>query len=409
MTRSIINRYLEKSVHYPILLDKAVSPDLNMIVVIPCFNEENLLTTLSSLLKCSLPKSGVEVLVVINDGEQVTNAIRNHNDQTYQEMIAWAEKNNSTQLSFHAIRITNMPRKFAGVGLARKIGMDEAVRRFSSIDNKNGIIVCLDADSQVESNYLSTISAHFLSIPETKACAIHYEHPLTGDFNQNIYESISQYELHLRYFIEQQKKINLPFAYQTVGSSMAVRLEAYCSVGGMNRRKAGEDFYFFHKFVKLGKVTELYSTKVIPSPRISDRVPFGTGKAVGDMMDKPIFLTYHPQSFSELQPFLDRIKTSYFSGSILELKGLHKQLICFFEGVNVYKKWEEIEKNTKDWNSFHKRFFHWFDAFLFMKYLHHMRDGAFSNLPILEAVRMSYPEIEEDEIIEYLNVFRNFR
>ena len=33
-----------------------------------------------------------------------------------------------------------------GVGLARKTGMDEAVRRFNAINNPEGIILNLDAD-----------------------------------------------------------------------------------------------------------------------------------------------------------------------------------------------------------------------------------------------------------------------
>ncbi len=34
-------------------------------------------------------------------------------------------------------------------------------------------------------------------------------------------------------------------AYHTIGSSMAVRCSAYAKIGGMNRRKAGEDFIFY--------------------------------------------------------------------------------------------------------------------------------------------------------------------
>ena len=40
-----------------------------------------------------------------------------------------------------------------GVGLARKTGMDEAVRRFDIINNPEGVILSLDADCTVEHNY----------------------------------------------------------------------------------------------------------------------------------------------------------------------------------------------------------------------------------------------------------------
>jgi hypothetical protein len=42
------------------------------------------------------------------------------------------------------------------------------------------------------------------------------------------------------------------YAYHTVGSAMAVKAYQYVKVGGMNRRQAGEDFYFIQKLVHSG-------------------------------------------------------------------------------------------------------------------------------------------------------------
>lgn len=46
----------------------------------------------------------------------------------------------------------------------------------------------------------------------------------------------------------------------------------------MNQRKAGEDFYFLHKFSILDQLGEINVEIVLPLARSSDRVPFGTGK-----------------------------------------------------------------------------------------------------------------------------------
>lgn len=48
----------------------------------------------------------------------------------------------------------------------------------------------------------------------------------------------------------------------------------------MNRRRASEDFYFLQALMRGGRLTELGSTRVLPSPRVSQRVPFGTGRAI---------------------------------------------------------------------------------------------------------------------------------
>ena len=76
------------------------------------------------------------------------------------------------------------------------------------------------------------------------------------------------------------KFANLPYSYHTIGSAFAVSASSYAKQGGMNRRKAGEDFYFISKLIKGEKFGEITKTKVIPSPRISDRVPFGTGRSI---------------------------------------------------------------------------------------------------------------------------------
>ena len=55
---------------------------------------------------------------------------------------------------------------------------------------------------------------------------------------------------------------------------MAVKALPYVKAGGMNRRQAGEDFYFIQKLVPSGGYFSLNSTTVYPSPRASDQGSF---------------------------------------------------------------------------------------------------------------------------------------
>ena len=63
----------------------------------------------------------------------------------------------------------------------------------------------------------------------------------------------------------------------TIGSAFAVTANAYIKRGGMTRSQAGEDFYFLQTLAQIGTVGEITTTKVYPSARLSDRIPFGTG------------------------------------------------------------------------------------------------------------------------------------
>lgn len=393
--------YLQQNVLYPPQILKKPSLNLGIVIVIPCYNETELIFSLMSLHKCILPKSDIEVIIVINDSVLDSEAVKKQNQLMYELAMEWSTKNFQSKLRFFPLYHKDLPRKHAGVGLARKIGMDEAVYRFEKARNKRGVIVCFDADSKCDKNYLLAIDEHFEQNTKTQACSIHYEHPIDGHyFETEIYEAIILYELHLRYYINIQKYAKFPHAIQTIGSSMAVRADAYQRQGGMNKRKAGEDFYFLHKFTPLGKVSEIKTTKVIPSPRISDRVPFGTGKAVGELLESDeVYTTYAPQSFVDLKALFNKVrllfKTENLASIILILP---KSIQSFLDLQDAIKKIEEIKSNTNSASAFVNRFYRWFNAFMVMKYVHFARDHYYENIPVEEATKWLFANYyEQDE------------
>ena len=383
-----MNFYLNKYSFQPPKLTDNPSENLGLIVVIPCFNEPDLIRTLKSLDSCIEPKCDVEIIVVLNAGTHHPDQIHLQNNKTKEEFNSFVREKKS-KYKFHLIENSALPKKHAGVGLARKIGMDEAVARFDAI-NTDGLIVCFDADAEVAENYLSEIEQHFEKNPKTPGCSIHYEHPIHGnEFSEEIYKGIINYELHLRYYNQCLSFAGLPYAYHTVGSSMAVRSSAYQKQGGMNKRKAGEDFYFIHKIIALGNFTELKSTQVIPSPRISDRVPFGTGKAIGDWIKEgnEDYETYAFAIFKEIKKFVEEIPNLYRQDleiNTLDISNEFKEYLI----LNLFaERLAEIKSNTKDFKSFEKRFFVWFDAFQILKLVHYIRDHKFPNQELVSQVQ----------------------
>jgi glycosyltransferase involved in cell wall biosynthesis len=378
--------YLINQTLYSPQITSTPNADLGIIVVIPCFNEPNLILSLESLYQCKTPQCAVEIIVVINESLSASEVIKSQNKSTFQEAQIWASKHSTNRKQFHLIYQNNLSVKKAGVGLARKIGMDEAAFRLEAVDNPQGIITGFDADSLCLENYFVAIENHFKKFPDIQAASIWYEHPLSGnEYEENVYNAIAQYELHLRYFTLAKRYADYPHAFETIGSSMVVRADAYQQQGGMNTRKAGEDFYFLNKFIVLGKLNELNTTRVIPSPRISDRVPFGTGKAIGDLLEKEETLTtYAFQSFVDLKIFIEQIEEIY-KESDLDRISLPLSIVEFLKSINAAQRITEIRKNTSDFTTFKKRFFRWFDPFMVMKYVHFARDKYYPNIEVLEA------------------------
>lgn len=384
--------YLEKLALFPKLIEAPPDKDLNIIVVIPCYDEPDLMASLNSLFECVLPSCQVEVIVVVNDSEIENEETKLRNQKTFDTANDWKKQYNSKWISFHFLYKNNLPKKIAGVGTARKIGMDEAVRRFESIGNSKGIICCFDADSLCEPNYFQAVHDYFLKNEKAKACGIYFEHPLEGDeFSPEIYDAIIDYELHLRYYVHAQRWAGFPFAFQTIGSSMAVRCDAYQQQGGMNKRKAGEDFYFIHKFIPLGNFADITDTKVIPSPRQSHRVPFGTGRAVNEILDSSdTYLTYHPQIFDDLRPWslaIDSLFSMKKEDVYQLLEKIPKSISSFLLKIDFPTKLLEIQSNTTNPTTFVQRYYRWFNAFLMMKYVHFARDNFYPNIPVEKAAK----------------------
>lgn len=364
--------------------------DLGIIVVIPSYNEPELGKSLESLTKCSLPQCAVEVMVVINYPEGSSADVKDNAEECAKLVDSFNAKSNNSRLRFYKILANDLPKKQAGVGLARKIGMDEAALRFFLINNPKGVIDCYDADSNCKENYLVEIEKLWKEHPKTHACSIRYEHPVKGnEFDERVYKGIAQYELHLRYYNQASRYINFPFAFHTVGSSMACCAESYIKFGGMNRHQAGEDFYFLQKIIPHGNFRELNSTCVYPSPRPSYRVPFGTGRAISKYLqnnDERI-LTYNFESWETLVPLFSNVDFIYKSDekSIIQwLNTLHPALSKFLNENSLFVKTKEIKGNTNSLESFRKRFFFWFDAFMLLKYLNFANESFFERKPVDE-------------------------
>lgn len=410
-----MNFYLKKYGFCSPQLKEPINNEVNLIVVIPCFNEPDLLSSLKALLDCVNPNCNVEVITVINASERSSIEVKEQNVKSFNEVKAWADLNNTEALKFHFIINNELPKKHAGVGLARKIGMDEAVARFHSI-NKDGVIVCFDADSKCDKNYLVEIEKHFNKNHNTPGCSIHYEHPIEGDeFESSIYEGIINYELFLRYYNQALMFCGLPYAFQTVGSSMAVKSSAYQKQGGMNKRKAGEDFYFIHKIIALGGFTNLTSTKVIPSPRVSDRVPFGTGRAIGDWVEENVdeYKTYDFRIWEIIKSFvaiIPQLETQNTNELEFFNEPEYQVFIDFLNENNFAEGLNEIRKNSTNTKGFVKRFFVWFNAFRLLKAVHYLRDHQYQNQSIYYEAKVLARELnfytDENNVKDLLLSYR---
>lgn len=409
---AITDRYFKRFGYCGRQLESIPHPDTIISIVIPCYNEPGLTLTLDSLCQCEPPELPLEVLIVINSSFRADERVKLRNLETRHEVAQWKSKHERPWLKIHVLWIEDMPSKHAGVGLARKIGMDEALRRFAAINYK-GMIICLDADCRVAPNYLRVLEKVQVN-HQPQSCTIYFEHNMEQAESSELREGILYYELFLRYYVNALAYAQYPFAMHTVGSSMGVRADTYALSGGMNRRKAGEDFYFLHKVVPLGSHYSVCDTLVYPSSRLSDRVPFGTGKAQQEWMDNEESrqYTYHPAIFDELKTFIKHVPAFYKSKPLdekfLDLR-LPNALKAFLAEQNFIDKVNEIKANSSSYKTFQKRFFLWFDGFKALKFVHYCRDHYYEQLELSLASEQLLKKLGLDSTASVTELLRTYR
>jgi glycosyltransferase involved in cell wall biosynthesis len=389
----LLKKYLEKH-NPPYHIDQPVDENTGLITVIPAYRENELIfTTLKSLFSCEPPSFRVEVIVVLNTAEDELPDIIKEQKGCAAKIRSLAESAECPQwLSLFTLEAYDLRKKHFGAGLARKTGLDEAIRRFAAIDfpEGEGILTCLDADSPVATNYFTAIEKWF-SQPENCGATIYFEHPLEGeDFAPEVFEAITLYELHLRYYLLALKQTGFPYAFHTVGSCMTFRAINYARVGGMPKKQAGEDFYFLQKLIPLGGFGELNTTTVYPSPRPSGRVIFGTGASVKNHLEgtRKQGTTYNPQAFTDLKKFFSHanelfsLPVDQFEEWTYKLTG---PLRSFLLNTGFEKELQTIQQNSNNEKSFLTRFFGVFNAFKIIRYLNYAHEHFYARSALFEA------------------------
>ncbi len=355
----------------------------DVIVVIPVFDDDLIFETLTSIEEASVPDISVGVIVVCNHAADCSETIKRRNRNLAAGIRRFLSSAGNGR-AFYAVEYIvveafDLPKKFSGVGAARKIGMDMGIAVFARFSHPDGLILSLDADTSVEKNYISSVR-DFFGNGSWAGASVYFEHRLDS-CSPEVRNAVVKYELYMRYYRHALKYSGHPGAYYGIGSAFAVRARDYAARGGMNRKQAGEDFYFVQKMVATGRYGNLNRTAVYPSSRLSDRTPFGTGKALKTIIaDGGCFKVYSFEAFCELKKFHEDLPLA-FQMNEKDLKEwmlrLHPSLRDYFLKENYLEVFSEVRGNSSTPENCIARFFNNFTAFKVIKYLNFSHEGYF--------------------------------
>ena len=384
-------RYLSRNgVRGPWRLDGEARSDFRGAIVIPSLAEGDLLFATLRSLSDNPPEwtNRFLTVVVCNHGEQADRQDRLQNEIDLARLKDYAQ-GSTLRLAWidAASPGLEVPAHRAGVGFARKVGLDLALQALDW--SGDPLLVGLDADTLVEDNYLQTIDRHFL-LSSKGAAVLPYRHQPGIDFDQQV--AIDRYELFLRSYVYGLRLAGSPYAFNTIGSAMACRASAYVRCGGMNSRKAGEDFYFLQKLAKTDGVDLLSGTIVYPEPRVSQRVPFGTGRSMARLLagDKQGVLFYPAAVFRILSDWLKIVadNLSLDAEQILSLATeISPVLASYLHQLDWRSVWPGMQKTHQQRSQLQQAFHVWFDGFRSLRLIHLLCDADFGRSESEEILR----------------------
>jgi hypothetical protein len=421
--KSLIDDYLQKysaGEKWKLIANDAA--DISQVVVIPAYAEKEMIFhTLASLAQnqASSLKSSL-ILCVMNNKEGASAQVKENNLQTMEHLDALVKRKSmqhfkkDKELYPLLIRVCDadmklgyidasskgyeIPSNVGGVGMARKIGMDMALRLLWSKASSHDVILSLDADTLVPQNYLSTVKKYFIS--KVKTAIVAYEHQMPEDAASQA--AIVCYEIFLRYWVLGLQYAKSPWAFHSIGSTIAVSPQAYLEVRGMNRREAGEDFYFLNKLAKIGGIDYIKETCVYPSARPSARVPFGTGKRIQRFLEggsKDEYCLYDPRIFSILAAWLQLLDG--MSGSEDEIlasaQRIHPRLKTFLMENDFSVVWPRIQRTAKDKKTLAGHLHGWFDGFKTLKLINYFTREVYPQIDMFEALKRMFAMSEISE------------
>ena len=378
-----IKSYLKKrAISGPWKLSKSPKNKFKYSIVIPAYNEfESIFKALVSINKNeSLLLKDTIVVVVVNNPEVSKSKLKNNNKSTIHELSKQQYKFNLVTIDASSKGL-ELPKKYAGVGLARRIGIDLCLPYMRS---NNSLIFCTDADVEVSPKYLSTVINYFIN-NTLSAAVVGFKHK---KFNIKIVDQgIKDYEHFLKSTAHKLKKCGSPYGYVAMGSTMVCTTKAYCAIGGMPKKKATEDFYFLQELAKYCNIVTIKQELVFPSSRPISRVYLGTGYRMEQIINgfKISNLYFSNISFVYLSQWIKIAEKSWklnIDDLLSKTYKIHPDLNSFILNQGIKDTWIKIQANSKINSQFIRQFHKWFDGLKTIQFLKYFstEDNNFQSL-----------------------------
>lgn len=400
--KDTIKKYLEKK---SIFKNKTFDCSEIAICIPVCNEYPFFLSVLKNLaISCAVANQQVCVICCVNNKINSSEKILQNNQRMIYELNRISNsENNSLEKTLLKVCILDYTKENAftekqGVGWARKITMDYALA------NGAKVLACLDADTLVDEKYI--LQLKFFLKNNLDCATMNFYHKRIESFSEDANEEDNQtstklnsaiqlYEEYIKNHSIKLAECGTPFCYSALGCVIVCSAKMYCECGGMKNKLAGEDFYFIQEIIKnviskspdkllhLDKTSNIINfldTTVMPATRFSDRVLFGTGKVLEEIVDGNFSKAklFKDEEYLEIKKFIDLFndlnKKNFPLKLQREAEKKCKGLYSFLLNDGFFSDWNLIlENNKKSQKKLAVAFHCKFDGLKIIRALHYLQ------------------------------------
>lgn len=401
-----IKKYLDNYAEDEVNHLKDFNYNFAHVLIIPVYAEPDLLSGLLNNIPPGIDGDVLVIVIVNAHTESKADVIQQNNiliqqvQTNYQclwsaKLLSLYQANGYKLLLVNRNREENLLSPEQAVGYARKIASDLAVQLYLQGNLKTTWLHSTDADVKLPADYFQQTK----NLSNASAAVYAFKHQVYDDPKQA--QAMRLYEISLRYYVLGLRWAKSNYAYHTIGSTIAINIDAYAKARGFPKRAAGEDFYLLNKLAKLGKVLSLQGKEIIIQGRLSARTPFGTGVALTNIIEFSDPLTeyelYNPCVFNYVALWNENLEQANTIHSLSELQQQLTAKCNNSQHANIFLKvleqigfntaYTKIISQTKSTQQYKQQLHTWFDGFKTLKLIHGLRDQLFTSKPVMMALR----------------------
>jgi len=377
-----IEKYLSEYAEEEVNKVKGINENYDYVIVIPiCYESYDCINAIFSKIDKSL---SVLVILVVNSSRNLKHKkYFDTNNRFINRLVAESTSCNTISKNCKLLKNKNkfdtvlvdrnsvgqQIDKKQGVGLARKIGCDIALK-FYQIGNINlPWIYSTDADVILPRHYFSQVDQFN---HDYSAIVLDFEHVCE---NESMKKMQYLYDLKLRYYHAGIVYAGSQYDYIPLGSTLIANMYYYAQVRGFPKKNAGEDFYLLNKLAKIKPIAYLENgPKLKITSRFSDRVPFGTGPAltkISELENINEYLFYNPKCFELLKQWIEFLNNMWCDDQLIIDQPESNELTSLFHWLNCKIVFDKSKKQITSKDRWQQFVYQWFDAFKTLKTVHY--------------------------------------